>query len=433
MKFVRIVLILACLFGSVPFVAMAQDESLDGVWLSDGYGYLFEVQDNQFVFYELTSISCIQVMKLEIVDNTVPDLNLNFHMEGDQLVITDSMTLYITATKQETLPALCENGGTATDDPELNFEVFWQMFNEQYAFFDLREVDWQAQYDLYRPQVTPETTPDELFALLSNMISPLKDGHVSLSSDSDEYTPGLEPEWLAESGEVLGDYLGSYLSSGEVTQAADSVLWYTRLSDTVGYIFILDMMSYGTDESGSLEVAASAIDQALVELGDVETIIVDVRFNGGGQDAIALEIAGRFADQSYLAFSKQTRDGDGFTPLMEYQVVPAGEKRFTGETIVLTSGLTASAAEIFVMAMGALPNVTIMGEPTAGGHSDILSRTLPNGWSVGLSNQVYYASDGQVYEGVGMPPDVVVPLDIEAFLAGNDTSIAAAIEYAAVH
>jgi len=434
-KFVRLVIILVCVLGSMPLAALAQDESLDGVWLSDGYGYLFEIQGSQFTFYEVTEISCIQVIETEIVDNTIPDLGVTLQLEGDQVVVVDRMTLYITATKQDALPAVCENGGTeATDDPELNFEVFWHVFNEHYAFFDLYGVDWQAQYDQYRPQVTPETTPDELFALMSDMISPLKDGHISLSSETDDYSPGPLPEWYTEAGDEVEQYLVDYfINSDELTRTGNDLIAYKRLSDTVGYINILTMYGYGTSAEDTRAAAGAAIDQALADLGDVETIIVDVRWNGGGEDGIALEIAGRFADQSYLAFSKQTRDGDSFTPLREYQVVPGGEKQFTGETIVLTSGVTASAAEIFIMAMGALPNVTVMGEPTSGGHSDILGRTLPNGGGVGLSNQVYYASDGQIYESIGMQPDVVVPLDFEALIAGNDLSIAAAVEYAAAN
>ena len=51
----------------------------------------------------------------------------------------------------------------------------------------------------------------------------------------------------------------------------------------------------------------------------------------------------------------------------------------------------------------------------------------PNGWQFGLSNEVYYASDGQVYEGLGLQPDVVVPINIENLLAGQDDMLTAAL------
>ena len=169
------------------------------------------------------------------------------------------------------------------------------------------------------------------------------------------------------------------------------------------------------------------MDQVVAEFADAETVILDVRFNGGGYDATALTLAGRFADQERLALTKHARNGDSFTPLREFYVQPLGDQQYTGNVIVLTSPLTASAAEIFVMALQALPNVTVIGEPTSGGTSDILGRQLPNGWQFGLSNEVYYASDGQVYEGLGLQPDVVVPINIENLLAGQDDMLTAAL------
>ena len=67
-----------------------------------------------------------------------------------------------------------------------------------------------------------------------------------------------------------------------------------------------------------------------------------------------------------------------------------------------------SAAEIFSLAMMALPNVTRIGTPTYGILSDSLEKQLPNGWSLGLSNEVYVAADGNLYEGRGIPPNIEV-------------------------
>lgn len=42
--------------------------------------------------------------------------------------------------------------------------------------------------------------------------------------------------------------------------------------------------------------------------------------------------------------------------------------------------------------------------------SDELYQKLPKGWKVSLSNEVYEAVDGKVYEGTGIPPDVRIAL-----------------------
>src|SRR5438552_2175399 len=67
-------------------------------------------------------------------------------------------------------------------DPEANFEEFWTTFHERYPFFEARNVEWKNQYDAFRPQVTGETTDEELFEILSRMIEPLNDGHVKLKA-----------------------------------------------------------------------------------------------------------------------------------------------------------------------------------------------------------------------------------------------------------
>ncbi|MGD8699789.1 MAG: hypothetical protein PVJ43_10890, partial [Gemmatimonadales bacterium] len=58
-------------------------------------------------------------------------------------------------------------------DAEYNFEVLWQTFDRNYALFGAKRVDWAALYRVYRPMVTAETTDDELFEIMSNMLEHL--------------------------------------------------------------------------------------------------------------------------------------------------------------------------------------------------------------------------------------------------------------------
>ena len=60
------------------------------------------------------------------------------------------------------------------------------------------------------------------------------------------------------------------------------------------------------------------------------------------------------------------------------------------------------------MAMRALPNVTHVGQKTRGALSDELSKSLPNGWSLNLSNEIYLDSKGRRWEGKGIPPQIAL-------------------------
>ena len=70
-----------------------------------------------------------------------------------------------------------------TSDPEKNFEALWKTFHNRYPFFELRNVDWNKQYEIYRPLVTSETSDEELFDVLRRMLDPLDDGHVELKAN----------------------------------------------------------------------------------------------------------------------------------------------------------------------------------------------------------------------------------------------------------
>jgi C-terminal processing protease CtpA/Prc len=59
----------------------------------------------------------------------------------------------------------------------------------------------------------------------------------------------------------------------------------------------------------------------------------------------------------------------------------------------------------------------------------VLDRHLPNGWKFGLPNAVYKTADGQVFDVLGIPPDIDVPVFVDGDVsAGNDPAMIKAIE-----
>lgn len=76
------------------------------------------------------------------------------------------------------------------------------------------------------------------------------------------------------------------------------------------------------------------------------------------------------------------------------------------------------------------PAVTVIGEHTSGAFSDILGRQLPNGMLFGLSNEIYRAADGQIYEGLGVPPTIPVPFRLADLAMGKDVVLETALALA---
>jgi C-terminal processing protease CtpA/Prc len=79
--------------------------------------------------------------------------------------------------------------------------------------------------------------------------------------------------------------------------------------------------------------------------------------------------------------------------------------------------------------LGRQPHIPRIGFNTQGVFSDVLNRTLPNGWRFRLPNEVYLTSDGTTYDATGVPPDV--PLNSsshEDLDKGRDTALEKAQE-----
>ncbi len=54
--------------------------------------------------------------------------------------------------------------------PEEIFETAWKLYDLNYGVFIPKKVDWNLLYNAYRPKVTAQTTPDELFEIIGAML-----------------------------------------------------------------------------------------------------------------------------------------------------------------------------------------------------------------------------------------------------------------------
>jgi C-terminal processing protease CtpA/Prc len=75
---------------------------------------------------------------------------------------------------------------------------------------------------------------------------------------------------------------------------------------------------------------------------------------------------------------------------------------------VLTNRGSFSATEWFVLFMQLQANVTIVGDTTGGGGAVPISRELPNGWILRVSNTQTKLASGKVFQKSGIAPDVPV-------------------------
>jgi C-terminal processing protease CtpA/Prc len=307
--------------------------------------------------------------------------------------------------------------------------------------FPLKDIDWSAVKEEARSQVTPETTPEKLFEILSSAITPLEDAHTIITAED------IGKEFRGQRADT--DFEGTLQKVDQIEEVTDKYLstplqsWangqisYGMLEPETGYLRIESFAKY-TDSGNFADDLAeldTALDTIFSQPEQPKSLVIDLRVNGGGSDALGIEIASRLTDKPYLAYTKIARnnpdDPSQFTDPQQVMVQPSDQPSFDGNVAVLTSGNTISAAEAFTKAlMGREQDVVSIGKNTQGVFSDVLTRTLPNGWTFGFGNELFFDGEGNSFEETkGIAPDVEVPVFTDEDLAnGRDSAIEKAKE-----
>lgn len=419
----------------------SRGEPRTGVWSSQGYGYVVEAREGNISLYHLAGTTCLRDESLNQSKTTFEALGLEV-LAQDHLLLSDS-TAKIEFQPLSELPDACSEAAllNGSDDPQDSFDVVWQNINEHFPFLDVVDVDWE-EAQATRSQVIDEAS---LFSTLVNQLAPLRDGHMTLSNGKESFegaharlSEALQPQF--ESQELTDDF-DEYLEDAidlnvgaifdnyveaQGTGANEKVYWGV-MEHEIGYIIITQMLGFSQDEESLLaavgdlgpsadllaaehQAIAEAIDLALEDLAKVEGLVLDLRFNTGGIDSASRIIASRFADQERLAYRKATYFEGELLPPLDFKVAPT-DNAWTKPVRVLSSPLTASGAEVFLLTMREFPHVELLGQRSLGALSDLLEKPLPlKNWSFTLSNEVYSSPDGEVYEFVGVPVDTEVPV-----------------------
>jgi len=398
---------------------------LEGVWNSIGYGHQLIISDSTITLYDTYYNGCVLSTKLpkEVLENYYEVTKLT----SDSLEVKLGFTKYdfIRSTSKS---EICKEN-SVDDNPISNFDALWHTFNENYPSFNLRGIDWEKMKLKYRPKLNVQSTDLELYSVLKEMISELKDGHVSIerpeSLNNEIGDNGTGNDELREL--VISEINSKYLDSVK-TYNKGNVNWGI-INNKIGYIQINDfedLANYLIDENLSTEefwneywkkagesenyrkdVLSSFEKQLATIFNDIKNTkvcIIDIRFNWGGFDQAGLEVLSYFTNKKTIAFSKKARFQNGFTEEQTIYIAP-NKNQYDGDLFILTSHQTASASETFALASLNLPNAKKIGSNTAGIFSDILSKKLPNGWEYVLSNEIYESADGINYERIGIPAD----------------------------
>lgn len=422
---------------------------LDGVWQTEGYGWVYAVDGDAVLVFEVTGDTCMQVVAGSIVETNeqetrvdleVPGLfvlGMSVAADGDtRRFLAEGLIVAPPAMNVGTLPAACAAAPDPT--PMGVFDALTSWFDEHYALFDDRNIDWAASVAEQRQRLEDDPTVD-LFAVVTDLLAPLEDAHVSIQGPDGAFE-GRRIEEAPVTEEMIGQAQALISSDYLVTERESFVLGqveFARLPGDVGYL-----VAHGfgplIGEDGRLDYlgAVAEFEDAMDSVfgGDpMNGLVVDLRTNGGGSDLFGLALARRLASQSHVAYEVRARvnpsDPGEFSPTETVMVQPSGRPGFAGPVAVLIGRDTVSAGETAAMALRVQPDVTVIGEPSQGAFSSVLNHFLPNGWLLGLPNEHYLTESGERFDVVGIPPDVETDVFSSADLAaGRDSALDAALE-----
>ncbi len=131
-------------------------------------------------------------------------------------------------------------------------------------------------------------------------------------------------------------------------------------------------------------------------------VVIDLRNNPGGLLHATLDSASEFIQRGLLAY-EQDRNG----ARRDFYASETGNF-FNVPVVVLVNEWSGSGAELFAGAMQDHGRAVLIGVKTFGKGSVNITRTLSNGAGLNITIRRWYTPDGNVIEGVGLTPDVVV-------------------------
>lgn len=202
-------------------------------------------------------------------------------------------------------------------------------------------------------------------------------------------------------------YVFSIIRDEIITKTVD----YKMMENSIGYIQI----------SQFDEVTTEQFKEALTDLNNqgLKGLIVDIRSNPGGLLNVVVDIVDEIIPKGLIVY---TDDVNGNRK--EYN--GSSDNEITVPMAVLVDGNSASAAEIFAGAVQDYGKGKIIGTQTFGKGIVQTIQPLTDGSAIKYTIAQYYTPKGQVIQGNGVAPDMVVELPKDAT---EDLQLDAALEY----
>lgn len=161
----------------------------------------------------------------------------------------------------------------------------------------------------------------------------------------------------------------------------------------IGYIKITN---FASNTFNQFQTALNELEE-----NDIESLIIDVRDNLGGQLEVATQIASLFLTKDKVVYQLNTNG-------IIQPIYSTGPGSFQKPITVLINGATASASEVLAIALQESADATVIGTTSYGKGTIQESYKLSTGATIKFTVQEWLSPNGNTVNEVGVKPDIEV-------------------------
>ena len=161
----------------------------------------------------------------------------------------------------------------------------------------------------------------------------------------------------------------------------------------IGYIKITN---FASNTFNQFQTALNELEE-----NDIESLVIDVRDNLGGQLEVATQIASLFLTKDKVVYQLNTNG-------IIQPIYSTGPGSFQKPITVLINGATASASEVLAIALQESADATVIGTTSYGKGTIQESYKLSTGATIKFTVQEWLSPNGNTVNEVGVKPDIEV-------------------------
>lgn len=343
------------------------------------------------------------------------------------------------------------------------FDIFWNKMNSNYLFWDIDTTDWSKVKSEFQPlfaelDINNINDLKKSVSYLKKITSGLIDGHFTISFLHPHLTQYLiHPSWERKEKSsafhypyayknVIKNYLDNeYLNSidnsnllnGQTLEATCGTINNSIIYFSCNRLTLLK--SYTSTTPNSVQTTLNYFFAELYK-PSTKAVILDLRGNSGGDLGDLNFLLGHFVNKplhfGYTQYKSDINRMD-YTPWIKAYINPQLNLKAVGfPVIILADNYSASLSEFMVMAVKLLPDGLFIGEKTWGATGAIVQTNvydsgqfdIPNFLSVKTSSVRFKYIDEQIYEGIGITPDITVPFSLTDLNMNKDQALEKAVE-----